>query len=242
MKTFLIAAACLALFAASVSLAAPAKKDKVEDLGPIREEQLAESVNNLKQIGIAFHNYNDTIGVLPTNQLSNDKKPLLSWRVQILPYIEEDKLYKEFKLDEPWDSAHNKKLIDRMPKLYAPVRGKWDAGLTFYQTFSGKNGWCKPGGGNSKHVPRRNEQHVHGRRGRQTDHLDQAFGHGVRWQDIAGPWRPIRRQVSRDHGRWISKPVQEETRGRNAPPIDRPSGWKRRRCERGTRRGQIGIV
>src|SRR5262249_43046085 len=48
-------------------------------------------------------------------------KPLLSWRVHILPYLDDDaaKLYKEFKLDEPWDSDHNKKLITKMPKVFA---------------------------------------------------------------------------------------------------------------------------
>ena len=66
--------------------------------------------------------------------------------MQILPYIEQDKLYKEFKLDEAWDSEHNKKLIAKMPKLYAPVRGgKKDAGLTYYQAFAGSHGWLKPG-------------------------------------------------------------------------------------------------
>ena len=42
-------------------------------------------------------------------------KPGLSWRVAILPYLEQDTLYKQFKLDEPWDSPHNKKLIRQMP-------------------------------------------------------------------------------------------------------------------------------
>jgi hypothetical protein len=83
--------------------------------------------------------------VLPTNQLSKDKKPLLSWRVQLLPYIEHNALYTQFKLDEPWDSENNKKLIDRMPDVYAPVRGKADKGMTFYQAFGGSNGWMKPG-------------------------------------------------------------------------------------------------
>src|SRR5262249_31558780 len=49
-------------------------------------------------------------------------KPLLSWRVHILPYLDDDesaKLYKKFKLDEPWDSEHNKKLIPNMPKVFA---------------------------------------------------------------------------------------------------------------------------
>ena len=53
---------------------------------------------------------------------SKDGKPLLSWRVAVLPYIEQGPLYNQFKLDEPWDSAHNKKLLALMPKLYEPVR------------------------------------------------------------------------------------------------------------------------
>src|SRR5207237_5706 len=48
-------------------------------------------------------------------------------------------------LDEAWDSQHNRKLIEKMPKVYAPVRGKADAGTTFYQAFGGSNGWLKPG-------------------------------------------------------------------------------------------------
>ena len=47
-----------------------------------------------------------------------DGKTLLSWRVDILPFIEQDTLYKEFHLDEPWDSEHNKKLLAKMPKVF----------------------------------------------------------------------------------------------------------------------------
>jgi hypothetical protein len=142
----LLASVFVAALLAVPALPAPGSKDKADaPLGPITDEQLATSVNNLKQIGIAFHNYNDANGVLPTNQLSKDKKPLLSWRVQILPYVEHDALYKEFKLDEPWDSDHNRKLIDKMPDVYAPVRAKAEKGMTFYQTFAGSNGWMKPG-------------------------------------------------------------------------------------------------
>jgi hypothetical protein len=131
--------------AASFALAAPAKKEKEEPPGPITEEQLNQSANNLKQIAIAWHNFESANGHLPSNQLDDKGKALLSWRVQILPYIEQDQLYKQFKLDEPWDSEHNKKLIDKMPKLFAPVRGKADAGMTFYQSFVGKNAVIKPG-------------------------------------------------------------------------------------------------
>src|SRR5262249_42553125 len=64
--------------------------------------------------------------------------PLYSWRVAILPFIEEDKLHKEFKLDEPWDSDNNKKLLEKMPKVYAPVTGKpKDKTATHYQLIVG---------------------------------------------------------------------------------------------------------
>jgi hypothetical protein len=53
-----------------------------------------------------------------------DGKPLYSWRVVILPYIEEDELYKEFHLDEPWDSPHNLALLPRMPRMYAAPGSK----------------------------------------------------------------------------------------------------------------------
>jgi hypothetical protein len=140
-----LAVFCIAVCATGLVLGAPAKKEKEQPPGPIVPEQLADSNNNLKQIVLAFHNYNDAYGALPTNQLSKDQKPLLSWRVQILPFIEKLELYQQFKLDEPWDSEHNKKLIEKMPMLYAPVRGKVDPGMTFYQTFTGKHGWMKTG-------------------------------------------------------------------------------------------------
>jgi len=134
-------------------LAAPAAKPREEKLDPPTPEQLRKSSNNLKEIALAFHNYNDTVGTLPTNVLSKDKKPLLSWRVQILPFIEEDALYQKFKLDEPWDSDHNKKLIDKMPKLYAPVRVKTEAGMTYYQGFAGSNGMLQAGKYNIGNIP-----------------------------------------------------------------------------------------
>jgi hypothetical protein len=51
-------------------------------------------------------------------------KPLYSWRVLILPYIEQDDLYQEFRLNEPWDSPHNCRLLGKMPGTYAPPAGK----------------------------------------------------------------------------------------------------------------------
>ncbi len=96
------------------------------------------SQNNLKMIGLAMHIHHDALGAFPTAAIADeDGKALLSWRVALLPYIEEAALYKEFKLDEPWDSAHNKKLIARMPKVFADPRGKAEAGKTNYKVFVG---------------------------------------------------------------------------------------------------------
>jgi prepilin-type processing-associated H-X9-DG protein len=101
----------------------------------------AKDSNNLKQIGLALHNYHDTYeGFPPATLVDRKGKPLLSWRVLILPYIEQDALYREFKLDEPWDSEHNKKVLEKhpMPPVYAlPGVTKDGEKTTHYQVFVG---------------------------------------------------------------------------------------------------------
>jgi prepilin-type processing-associated H-X9-DG protein len=99
----------------------------------------AQSVNNLKQIGLAFHNFHSTNNHFPGDVRAKDGKPLLSWRVQILPFVEQQALFNEFKLDEPWDSPHNKALIERMPVSYAVPNAPAEPGMTFYRGFSGKS-------------------------------------------------------------------------------------------------------
>src|SRR5262249_1456363 len=96
------------------------------------------SQTNLKQIGLALHNFHDNFGYLPGGIYGPDGKPGLSWRVAILPYIEQDVLFRQFKLDEPWDSEHNKKLIEKMPKQYASPTGSGEPGTTFYRGFTGQ--------------------------------------------------------------------------------------------------------
>ena len=84
-------------------------------------------MSNLKQIAIAMHNYHDTYKTFPPAYLADKEgKPLLSWRVAILPFIEQRALYQQFHLDEPWDSPHNRKLAQvvvatfRSPNSMAP--------------------------------------------------------------------------------------------------------------------------
>ena len=79
----------------------------------------ATCMNNLKQIALAMHNYESANGCFPpAATYGKDGKPLLSWRVLILPYLGEESLYKQFHIDEEWDSDHNKLLIDRAPAVF----------------------------------------------------------------------------------------------------------------------------
>ncbi len=97
----------------------------------------AQGSNNLKQLGLAMHNYHDVNGKMASNVYDKAGKPILSWRVHMLPYIEQDNLYKQFKLDEPWDGETNKKLIELMPKVYMVPNAKpTKLGMTFYQGFT----------------------------------------------------------------------------------------------------------
>jgi hypothetical protein len=69
-----------------------------------------------------MHNYHDEHGQLPPAVVyGEDGKPLLSWRVLVLPNIEEGELYRQFKLNEPWDSPHNIQLLPHMPHTYATL-------------------------------------------------------------------------------------------------------------------------
>ena len=75
--------------------------------------------NNMKQIGLALHNYHSAFRRMPGPAITGDDgKRLLSWRVAILPFIEEQDLWEEFHHDEPWDSEHNLPLADRMPDVF----------------------------------------------------------------------------------------------------------------------------
>jgi hypothetical protein len=98
--------------------------------------------NNLKMIGLGFHNYHDVYGrFAPADNkewLDKDGKPYLSWRVHILPYMDHVELYQKFKLDEPWDSDNNKPLLAEMPDIFA-TEGVEKAGHTSLLTFTGKD-------------------------------------------------------------------------------------------------------
>ena len=74
--------------------------------------------NDLRQIGLACFNFESDYMKFPHSIGDEIGTPLLSWRVAILPYIDEMELYEKFHLSEPWDSPHNKKLLAEMPSIY----------------------------------------------------------------------------------------------------------------------------
>jgi hypothetical protein len=102
--------------------AATRKSDSVAPRLPMRDAD-RNCMQNLRLIGTAFHIYADAHrerndNVFPSDICDSDGKALLSWRVAILPYMEEKALFDRFRLDEPWDSPHNIKLLEEMPEQF----------------------------------------------------------------------------------------------------------------------------
>ncbi len=92
------------------------------------------NADNFKRILLAVHNYHDAYKVFPPRNEVRDKQGSsgLSWRVHLLPFVDEQKLYVAFHLDEPWDSPHNRTLIERMPNVY---QSDWFGRKPGYTTF-----------------------------------------------------------------------------------------------------------
>jgi Protein of unknown function (DUF1559) len=151
----IVASAGLAvtLFAAPVpkEAAVPKPTDTAEAVAvegdaDAQKKYANRSSNNLKQIGVGLHNFaSANSDKLVQNVVDKDGKPLLSWRVLLLPFLEELKLYEMFKLDEAWDSPNNIKLLEKMPKVFESPRAKAKLGFTVYQGFEGNGAFfgCK---------------------------------------------------------------------------------------------------
>ncbi len=109
-------------------------------IGKVRDAAArTQSTNNLKQMALAMHSYAEVERHFPTAAIcSPNGKPLLSWRVAILPYIEQQILYQMFRLDEPWDGPNNRQLLAAMPKIYRlPGDTDLPPDHTVYRVFEG---------------------------------------------------------------------------------------------------------
>ncbi len=91
----------------------------------------------LKRIGLAVHMYEATYKRIPMGgDTDSQKRKQLSWRVNLLPFFGDPaltQLFQQFKLDEPWDSEHNSKLLDKMPDVYRYSKAQVPAGHTVVQ-------------------------------------------------------------------------------------------------------------
>ncbi len=120
------------------------KPDTPDTPNPLVASYRKASVLNLRQIGLATRNYTDTYLSTPTNGYgfpTRSDKVLLSWRVMLLPFIEQGDLFRLFDLNQPWNSPGNKRLIPKMPKIYKPVRGSAKTGETYYRGFTGPDAY-----------------------------------------------------------------------------------------------------
>jgi hypothetical protein len=106
----------------------------------VRDGELwMQSAVSLKSIGLALHDYHEAYGKLPPAIVHGPGgRPLYSWRVLLLPFLEQNQLFRQFKLDEPWDSPHNKPLSAETPRCYVSFFAGQDMpGVTRYQVFVG---------------------------------------------------------------------------------------------------------
>lgn len=85
----------------------------------------SQCANNLKQIGLAMHNYHDINGSFPPAYVADPSgQPMHSWRVLILPYMEHQDIYARYDQSQSWDSATNRGILSQMPSTYqCPTSG-----------------------------------------------------------------------------------------------------------------------
>ncbi len=106
-----------------------------------------QSMNNTHQLAMAMLHHEAMHAKFPPAYTMDKKgKPLHSWRVLILPYMEENLLYEDIRLDEPWDSEWNRQFHDKMPRVYADSRVPQKPGMTTYAVVVGENTMFPPGG------------------------------------------------------------------------------------------------
>jgi hypothetical protein len=107
-----------------------------EEMPPEAKTPEGRSTWNLKKLAEAMKAFHEKNGRFPAAATYKDDKPLLSWRVQLLPFLGAEALYKEFHLDEPWDSDHNRTLLSRIPEVYQTPGGPGE-GKTCYLVAAG---------------------------------------------------------------------------------------------------------
>lgn len=137
--------------AGNAPLSKPVERIKIEPTAPAPGKiadakrnadyaQRLRSKENLKKIMVGMHGFHDAYGYLPHDLADSKGKLVLSWRVQLLPYLEHNDLYQQFRIQEPWDSEHNKKLLAKIPAVFKSGFEP-NSTNTYFQAFAGM---CTP--------------------------------------------------------------------------------------------------
>jgi len=99
------------------------------------------SMNNLRQLSLASHNFASNYQRLPSGDGPvRPGGPAVSWRVKLLPFIEEGNLYEQYNFDEPWDSENNMKVAKHMPATFMNPQSTAQEGFTVYRGVGGVSG------------------------------------------------------------------------------------------------------
>jgi len=99
------------------------------------------SMNNLRQLSLASHNFASNYQRLPSGDGPvRPGGPAVSWRVKLLPFIEEGNLYEQYNFDEPWDSENNMKVAKQMPATFMNPQSTAQEGFTVYRGVGGVSG------------------------------------------------------------------------------------------------------
>jgi hypothetical protein len=142
MRTLMLSLLVLAVGCSKPTVTtAPAEdeRDKRPPQQDPEEGRRAEHKEKLHTLGTAMNKYAAAHKqAFPTHAVygPDGLTPLLSWRVLLLPYLGQEELFRQFKLDEPWDGPTNKPLLAKMPAIFAPPGGKAAANETCYQVFA----------------------------------------------------------------------------------------------------------
>ena len=131
----------LATLALGLSAVAATAAD-TDPPAPISRADALKGQNNLKQIGLGLFNHADAYQRFPSDVTPFGEPKAWSWRVQILPFIEQEELYKKLDLKAGWDDPKNKAVLEKaaMPKLFEVPGRPAEKGKTYFRSFSSPKG------------------------------------------------------------------------------------------------------
>ncbi len=111
-------------------------------------------LNNLRNIGLALLMYQDQHGTYPPAYIADaEGKPMHSWRVLILPFLEEQELYDQYRFDEPWNGPNNRKLADKDLAIFRCPSSKQLHNTSFLAVVDETTAWPGATGRKATYIP-----------------------------------------------------------------------------------------